>query len=298
MGKYKVPVIILSVVIFLSLLVFSLIGSFRQKGAGLLVETNPSAIVYLDGVQVGKTPYETTVKPGEVTLKLVPESTETPLTFYETKVTLISGIKTVVKRDFGETDETSQGEIISFEKVGGSQTGISIVTNPDSAQISLDGQIRGFSPVKISSLLQGEHQVILSAPGYLERTVNLKSILGYKLTLIVKLAKDSNAQKTPEPEVAKETKTILVEILTTPTGYLRVRSEPSSSATEVAQVKPGEKYAFLEDDAQTGWFKIEYQKGKSGWVSNQYAKKIEGVLPSPTPVASPSAKPKPSPTGL
>lgn len=297
MGKYKVPVIILSVIVFLILLAFFLVSIIRPKGAGLLVKTSPSALVYLNGVQVGKTPYETTIKPGEVTLKLVPESTETPLTYYETKVNLISGIKTIVEREFGETDEVSQGEIISFEKVGGNQTGISIVSNPDSAQISIDGQIRGFTPVKISSILQGEHQIILSAPGYLERTVNLNSILGYKLTLIVKLAKDINAQKTPEPKAEEETETMLVEILTTPTGYLRVRSEPSASASEVSQVKPGEKYLFIEDDAATGWFKIEYQKGKSGWVSNQYAKKIEGALPSPTPIASPSLKPKPSPTG-
>lgn len=64
-----------------------------------------------------------------------------------------------------------------------------------------------------------------------------------------------------------------VEILDTPVGFLRVRSEPSTSAEEVGRVNPGEFYALL--DEESSWYKIEYQDNKEGWVSGQYAEKSE-----------------------
>ena len=85
----------------------------------------------------------------------------------------------------------------------------------------------------------------------------------------------------------------------TPTGFLRVRSEPSSIAKEIGQVEPGNVYYFLEQDTVTGWLKIEYEEGKEGWISSQYAKRVEETptpKPSPTPtlVATTSAIPKAS----
>jgi len=87
--------------------------------------------------------------------------------------------------------------------------------------------------------------------------------------------------------------------LSTPTGFLRVRSEPSTAGEEVAQVDPGDRFPYLETDEDTGWFKIEYEDGEEGWVSNQYAKKVEPgeedeeeeEEPSPTPTASPEPSP-------
>ena len=45
-----------------------------------------------------------------------------------------------------------------------------------------------------------------------------------------------------------------VTIKDTPTGFLRVRMEPSTAATEAAQVKPGEKYVFPK--SEVNWKKI------------------------------------------
>ena len=72
-----------------------------------------------------------------------------------------------------------------------------------------------------------------------------------------------------EPE-----KTYQVEILATPNGFLRVRSEPSTTADELVKVKSGEKFKYIEEDSKTGWFKIEYEEGKEGWVSGEFVKKI------------------------
>jgi N-acetylmuramoyl-L-alanine amidase len=64
-----------------------------------------------------------------------------------------------------------------------------------------------------------------------------------------------------------------VVIKNTPTGWLRVRMEPSLSATEAAKVKPGEKYTLL--DEKNGWYKISYKEGEEGWISGRYAKKLD-----------------------
>lgn len=63
-----------------------------------------------------------------------------------------------------------------------------------------------------------------------------------------------------------------VKILSTPTGYLRVRSGPGTSYAEVTRVNPGESYELLEE--KTGWVKIKVSETVSGWVSSQYTTKI------------------------
>lgn len=63
-----------------------------------------------------------------------------------------------------------------------------------------------------------------------------------------------------------------VKILTTPTGYLRVRTGPGTGFAEVARVNPGESYELLEE--KTGWVKIKVSDAVSGWVSSQYTTKI------------------------
>ncbi|RLC31891.1 hypothetical protein DRH13_02385, partial [Candidatus Woesebacteria bacterium] len=121
MKKLRKVSIVLIVVGLILGIVFFVIGSFKPKSAGIVIETIPAANGFIDGKQVGRTPYSGTRKPGEITIKLIPESFEAPLAPFETKVTLVAGIETVVKREFGESDEASSGEIISFEKMGGKE---------------------------------------------------------------------------------------------------------------------------------------------------------------------------------
>ena len=64
-----------------------------------------------------------------------------------------------------------------------------------------------------------------------------------------------------------------LEILSTPTGWLRVRFEPSLEASEAAKVDTGKTFAYFEE--QSGWYQIEYEKGKKGWISAQYANPVE-----------------------
>lgn len=259
--------------------IFFLLGYFRPKPRGILVTSSPISNVFINGNLVGKTPYEGTFDLGEILLKLTPESSDLSLLPYETKVNLISGIKTVIRREFADSEDATSGDIVSFEKEGGREAGIVVISVPDNAQISLDGTPRGFTPYKGSNISVGEHQVSVKSFGYIDRVLTVKTIAGYKLTIFSKLAEIAAE---PKVEAAKTEKKTFVEIVDTPTGFLRVRSLPGSAGREIHQVSPGDKFLFLDEDTATGWFKIELEAptaglpdGRTGWISNEYSKKIE-----------------------
>jgi len=293
--KFILFSIILS--IFLVTIVFFIVGFIKPKNAGILIETNVKSVVFLNGEQMGKTRYEATVVPGEMLVRLVPESSDRAYPTFEAKVNVASGIKTIIKHEFREDEDNSSGIIVSFEKAAETEVGLAVVTMPDSAEISIDDQVRGVSPYITSSLTAGDHALIVSTPGYVQRTENIRTYVGYKLTAVVKLAPNQDKEyiqpqtPTPTPSV-KGTKK--VEILETSTGYLRVRKEPTTLSDEVGQVLPGEIYSVLEEDKLSGWYKIEITRGKQGWVSGQYARIT--VIPDPTMTPTPSASASASPT--
>lgn len=243
--------------------------------------TNVPAQVFIDGTEVSpSTPYEGYRKPGEVTLRLVPISPATPLAPWETRVTLAEGVTTVVRREFGKADSESQGEILSFEKIGGRKAELAVVSTPDASQVQFDGDKRGFTPVPITNATADEHTLSVSHTGYLTREIQgIKPEPGYRLTAVVYLAVDPKEKARKEAEASasaqeeKKVSSTRVEILETGTGFLRVRSEPSKNGEEIARVKPGEEFPFIEENRGGDWFKIEYEKGKTGWISAEYAKK-------------------------
>lgn len=254
----------------------------RPSQAGIHIETTPQAIVYINNEEVGVTPYDGVREAGEVAIRLVPQSSEKALAPWSTKLTLTSGIKTAIKRDFGETETNSSGEVLSFEKISGSSAALTIVSSPDAAQVSVDGDIKGFTPLPIDTITDGNHTISVSQPGFNTREIQARAIAGYKLTIVALLSQDSNyAASVPEESTesaeleTEDKKKIEVEIQDTPTGFLRVRKDSSSGSEEVAQVKPGEKFTLIEESKNKDWYKIEYIKGKEGWVSAQYAEKLE-----------------------
>lgn len=263
-----------TVLILLGIAGLILRSRLEPAQAGIQIETNPEASVYINGSQVGGTPYDEVRKPGDITLRLVPLAASSPLIPWETKLTLIQGVRTVVKRDFGESEAASSGEVLSFEKTGGKAASLAVVSSPSSAQITLDGEVRGFTPVRIDSLTVGDHQIIISQPGFVEKQISAKTQSGYKLTIIATLAQSKEEEASPSAQLSAISQTE-VEILSTPTGFLRVRLEPSTSATESARVTPGKSYPYLDQNKDGTWFKIEYETDKEGWISAQYAKKVE-----------------------
>jgi hypothetical protein len=286
MNKFKLILfIIFGFIIVLGVALFA-IGSFKPKVAGIYVETNPASSVFIDGKQVGRTPFRNTVKPGEVVIRLIPDSFEIPLIPYEVKVNMLAGVETVIHYDFANVEENASGDLISFEKNLNNETSLIAVSNPDPAEVLIDRVEKVFTPYVVSTITPGEHELKFSADSFKDRTINVKLHEGYKLTAIVKLAKSQ--EQTVIKESTEEAKTNdkvtdKVEILSTPTGYLRVRKEASTLGDEVGRVEPGKKYNLVSIDDKTGWYEIEFEKGKNGWISNQYAKKITESLLSPTP---------------
>ncbi len=157
----------------------------RQPTAGLKVYSLPQALVFIDNVQIGQTPLEKLFPPGEVTIKIIPD-TLSKISPYQAKIRLTANTYTVIRRDFGDSDVQSAGEITSLLKESGPQASLSVVTSyPDSASVSLDGQPQGFTPLLISPVSPGDHKITLSAPGFTDRAIAAQAIAGYRLTLTV-----------------------------------------------------------------------------------------------------------------
>jgi len=62
-----------------------------------------------------------------------------------------------------------------------------------------------------------------------------------------------------------------VKILDTGIGYLKVRSGPGKSYSEIGRANVGATYTYLGE--QSGWYKISFGGGE-GWVSSDYSKKL------------------------
>lgn len=277
MKAVKTIIITLTVLFIIGVAGLFVAGYFSPKPGGIRVETDPKASVFINGTLVGETPYQGTYKAGKIILRLVPEGSSQNLIPFETTLTLSPGIETVVGRTFKTSEVDSSGYIISFEKNNIKTTGLIVMSDPENAQVLIDGVSRGFSPYTSTSVAPAIHTVVVKSPEYSDFSMTVKTMEGYRLTFFVKLGKGGENGNQPSSTV-KLSQTKMVTILNTPTGYLRVRSKPGENGGEIAEVKPGEKYAYIDTDIETGWIEIQYEATKSGfpggitgWVSGKYA---------------------------
>ena len=307
--KLLIAFLLLFVAFILSSCTIPLIG--KKKKAALQITSDSKATVFFNDEHVGQTPYfDENLKSGEYSLKLVPETTEPPLLFWQGMVKLSSGILTVVNRSFGETEELSSGYILGLEPIAEKEkVRVSVISTPDSVVVSVDGEPKGFTPLSFDGLDEGEHLLTISSPGFREESIKAKTVKGHKLVINVQLAKEkeeeieededeeatesakkneSKVSPKPSPEDEEEEEETAeteenqierpyVKISDNPWGYLSVRSEPSTSGgteTVIVKVDLGEVFKYIET-ADNGWYKIEYEEDKMGWVSNKYTKLYE-----------------------
>jgi hypothetical protein len=284
---------------------------FNKKSNGAIsVSSIPKAIVFIDGNQVGTTSYlNDKIRAGEHTVKLVPEETNNSLFPWEGKVVVNPNVLTVINRNLSSSAQSSSGEIFWLEKIASKdKASITIISSPDQAVVRINGEPKGFSPITIDELNPGGYQVVVASTGYEERTVSAQTVAGFRLIINVQLARKVEGveeatpsgenvettpnQTTPTPTTTKTTPTPkispqpmitpppkpYIKIKETPTGWLRVRIEPGTSATEAAKVNPGEIFPYLEEEKTVGgakWYKIEYEKNKEGWVISTYVELVE-----------------------
>jgi hypothetical protein len=278
-----VKIVLISLISLATLVaaIFFLVGYLKPKPGGIKIDTTPVASVYINGSFVGKSSYQGTYPAGVISLKLVPDNLNSNLVPFETNITLVSGIETVVSRNFGESEDVSSDSVISFEKTGGTDAGLIVISTPDNAQISIDGVSRGFAPYKVSAITPAMHQVTIKSPGYSDNSTTIQTLSGYRLTFFTKLQKSAVINVPMEATPAATIQKQFVQVLDTPTGFLRVRTKPGTLGEEIAEVKPGEIYPYLDEDVASGWLEIEYQEAKAGlpngitgWISGDYSKKV------------------------
>lgn len=293
--------LLLFLVVLLALIggIIKVAGGRQPREGELRVESSPTTSIFLENKHMGRTPLRQKTEVGEYTLRLVPEST-TQVSGWQGKITVGPNLLTYINATLAESELSSAVDILWLEKITSKKAEFSVITNPDGATVVVDDQTRGVTPLTIQDLEVGEHTLAVTSPGFLSRTVKVKLTAGYKLIANLKLALSSGGlpeatptatavSPTPTPKTgAGKTATPsatfpdppkpFVIIKDTPTGFLRVRMEPTTAATEAAQVKPGEKYTYLDnkkDSKGTTWYQIKYDGQNSGWVSGQYVETID-----------------------
>jgi len=199
--KRKIISTILIIFGFLTvgLIILYFLGMFKEQMAGILIESDPVSKVFINNKEVGITPYESDLKSGEISVKIKPNPIEgVTLDDYETKINLVPGIRTIIKRIFKPKEEDSSGAVVSFEKIGGDDSFVTVVSIPDNAQILIDGKIYGYSPIRIN-IPAGDHILVVSFNKYLDKRLPIKVYKGYNLTASVKLARLEEPIPTEEP---------------------------------------------------------------------------------------------------
>ena len=173
----------------LGLIFYTAIGLFdnftKTKSSFLSINTGDiQATTLLDNKDVGKTPLQLeNLAEGtyELILTIPEESTRSAFfkdPVWKVTLSLAPSALTSVTREFGPSSVYSAGEILSFAN----GEGISIVSEPKSATVALDGRGIGDTPISISTE-PGVHKLLLSMEGYFSREI-VVNVEGKKLLIV------------------------------------------------------------------------------------------------------------------
>jgi hypothetical protein len=247
-----------------------------EKGEGITVIAKPEGTeVSLDEGGLSPTPASLEASVGTHKLKLSKSG------YYsrELTVNVPSGYRLVINAQLALNPLESQQEAEKSEKVTLYQFSTdeaTLLADPQSwaAGIWYFQEKQPDKP-RMDAILDGEGKVYYaSVAQWQQKEAEKKEVkLGYlankanpQLSEAAKKKYEEikNAFVPPKPKV-------MVKILPTPTGWLRVRAGAGLNHEEVAKVNQGESYELLEE--ASGWSKIKLSDGKEGWVSSQYASK-------------------------
>lgn len=277
------------VLTFFFVLGFQYVMQLRSHKGALQVTASPESKVYLNDKYLGTTPLckceaADMLATGDYTIKLVP--TKGGFSEFQEKITISEAVLTVVDRRFAK-DSLSDGSVISLSPLSDkTKTELLVASLPEGSTVLLDDNEIGTTPLSFKDPTESDHVLTIQKNGYKQKTIRIRTPLGYKLTVAAYLStvdnlSDLSSQKdatrsadasadallTPSPALSEKT----VLILDTPTGFLRVRDRIDGA--EVSRVTPGETYPYV--DEQTGWVQIKLKDGTTGWISSQYTQKQE-----------------------
>lgn len=250
--------------------------SKSSTGSELVVISRPGAEVFLDGESIGESPLSKPLEVGEYDLEIRKEGYFPRII----KIAVREGFRlnisanlalnpfpTVPKKlssphpSLTVWDLSSPSPVLAADSaswVAGAVFWMSRIENPVTYDffITAGGKLYDAtgSEVSLSSLSQTSEKRTV---GYLGETLgSLSSAASAKLSSLA-------TQLYPTPPK--------VQILDTGIGYLKVRSGPGTSYSQIGQAPVGNKYTYL--DEQGGWYKIDFN-GKEGWVSADYSRKL------------------------
>lgn len=260
--------IVLTIVFLITVLVIN-----KDTGMGALqVTANPKSKVFLNGEYIGETPLCRCELPqmlsvGEYLVKVEPISS--PSSSFEQKIKINSQVLTVIDRTFSKEPS---GSVITLNSIPDKKgVELMVVSFPNNASVFLDNNEQGLTPVVLKDLTPSDHEIRLVKEGYSDKIVKIRTVEGFQLEALVFLS--------VKPKVKNETASSSalirigrVEILETPTGFLRVRKEASLNSEEIARVSPGESFDLISE-RDDGWYQIKLSTGNAGWISSQYASK-------------------------
>lgn len=235
-----------------------------QTRSGIKITSNPVSTVFINDAEVGKTPYlNEQLNEGSYQVKLISKDA-TP---WSESIKLMGGTITVINRELTDQLTSSSGETLELT----SGQGVEVVSDPDGANLEVDGKPVGTTPQTLADLPPGDHEFLLLKDGYLKRNIKASLPEGLKLTIRVDLAfSDSEELKV---DLTLPTDVIKLKVINTPTGFLRVRATPSLTGREVTRVATGDELIHLEDSTG-GWIKVKTDKGVEGFVLGTYTQKL------------------------
>ncbi len=267
--------LLIAVLIFFGILFF--LDKRSGKGA-LQVTSVPKSRVYLDNKVIGDTPLCACDLPqmllsGDYTIKLIPF--EGNFQAFEEKITINKLTLTAVDRTFADNG-SSDGSIISLSSLDNKKDiEVLVVSLPDKANVFLDSNPVGVTPLLLKQVGESDHDLRITSDGYKDKSIKIKTALGFKLSALVLLGVNTDLSNPPvasasaSPIITPTSASVL--ILNTPTGFLRVRESDSTTSNEIGRINPGESYELIEE--KDSWFKIKLTGSRVGWISAQYAVK-------------------------
>lgn len=236
-----------------------LLGIKERSGISVLSKPD-GATVFLDGREVGKTPFEDkNLAVREYTVTIDKEGA-----VWQGKVMLSEGTVSVINRDLAKDTSSQSGEVLTLEK----GRGLTVISNPSASEVEVDGKVLGKTPTTLS-LAAGEHTILISHPNYLKRSIRANLPAEFNLTVSVDLGLSEADLTTIATPAIKVTPEVLV--LDTPTNFLRVRDKASLNGKEIARVTPGDTLILLEDLGD--WMRVRLADNTEGFVSSTYVEK-------------------------
>lgn len=290
---------LVGLVVVVALLVRALTNRSPKQGE-LRVDSSPAASIFLNNKNIGRSPFTDKVTAGSYTIKLVPDSVSAQLSPWEGQIVVGQNVLTYVNATLAQSELTTAVDVLWLEKISSKNSELSVTTTPDGATVMVDDATRGITPLTLADITPGDHTVTITSVGFLTRTLKVKLTPGYRLIVTMRMGLAPGGQQpvaspaatpvttgtptvTPTPKTATSSATVpdpakpFITIKDTPTGFLRVRMEAGTSATEAGRVNPGDKFTILETEtvSETPWYQIKYDGTNTGWVSGQYTVKTE-----------------------